>query len=157
MYDLVPLVCVFWNILLTWILLYHHMFWLVLEITEQFWCRRCSIFSLMSNFETLLLQTKYVCSTSTTVCLMSTVKEILHPPNLNQFDNKYSIILLIVVFAFSKVVENGWLVSVYLQSVIVSQILTFETNEVVEICHISVYTNLACSLSCLKSPRHSAG
>jgi len=94
----------------------------------------------MSSFETLLLQTKYVHPTSTTVCLMNAVKDILHPPNLNQFDNKYSIILLIVVFAFSKVVQDGWLVSVYLQSVIVSQILTSETSEVVEIVpYISVH------------------
>ena len=80
----------------------------------------------MSNFETLLPQTKYVHRTSAAVWLMSAVKEILHPPNLNQFYNKYSIILLIVVFAFSKVVQDRWLLSVYLQSVIVSQILTLK-------------------------------
>jgi hypothetical protein len=94
----------------------------------------------MSNFETLLLQNKYVHPTSTSVRLMSTVKEILHPPNLNQSYNKYSIILLSVVFAFSKVVRDGWLVSVYLQSVIVSKILPFEISEVVGIVpYISVH------------------
>jgi len=71
-------------------------------------------FLLMFNFETLLPQTKYVHPTSTSVRLMSAVKEILHPPNLNQFYNKYSIILLIVVFAFSKVVQDGLLVGVYI-------------------------------------------
>jgi hypothetical protein len=61
------------------------------------------------------------------------LKEILHPHNLNQFYNKYSIFLSIFFFASSKVVQDGWPVSVYLQRVIVSKILTFETSEVVGI------------------------
>jgi hypothetical protein len=80
----------------------------------------------MSEFETLLLQTKFVHPTFTSVCLMSAVKEVLHPPNVIQFCNNYSIILLIIIFAFSKVRQYEWLVSGYFQSVNVNQILILQ-------------------------------
>jgi hypothetical protein len=83
---------------------------------------------------------------------MSAVKEILQPPNLNHFYDKYSIILLILIFAFQKVMHGGWLVSVYMQNVMVNQILTLAANEVAGIVpHISAH-NFSMYFGVLESP-----
>jgi hypothetical protein len=90
-----------------WIFLYNvwNVFWI-----WRVWCHMYDWMDWMNKWNEMHF-------TSTAVKLMSCVKEILHVPHLNQFCNKYSTNLLIVMFTYWKVFQGGWLVCVHLQSV----------------------------------------